>query len=168
MGVLVAESADLVDRFSRRRLLTGAVPGSLESFLALRGLRTLSVRLERAQTNASELAQRLQRHPAVTRVHYPGLPEHPDSDRIAKLLSGPGALMCFELTGTAERADTVCANVKLISDATSLGGVESLMERRARHPGEVEQDTPETLIRLSVGIEHIEDLWADLDQALSQ
>lgn len=166
MGVLVAESADLVDRFSRRRVLTGAVPGSLESFLALRGLRTLSVRLERAQANASELAHRLQDHPAVTRVHYPGLPDHPDADRITKLLAGPGALLSFELTGAAEWADTVCDNVKLISNATSLGGVESLIERRARLPGEVEQGTPVTLVRLSVGIEHIEDLWADLYQAL--
>jgi cystathionine gamma-synthase len=167
MGLLVTNSGELAARFVHRRELTGAVPGTLEAFLALRGLRTLSVRLERAQANATELARRLSRHPQVARVHYPGLTGHPDADRIRALLGGPGALLSFEFAGTAAEAEKVCQQVRLITHGTSIGGVESLIERRARYAGERRQHTPESLIRLSVGIEHVEDLWADLEQALA-
>jgi len=166
MGVLVTSSDDLAARYLQRRELTGAVPGALESFLALRGLRTLSVRMERAQANAARLASRLSKHRNVVRVHYPGLADHPDARRIDELLSGPGALLSFEVDGTAAEAEKVCQQVRLITHATSLGGVESLIERRARYAGELRQGTPETLLRLSVGIEHVEDLWADLQVAM--
>ena len=149
------------------RVREGAIPGALEAFLALRGMRTLSVRLERAQANAGELARRLDRHPAVTRVRYPGLPDDPGHALAARQMSGFGAMLAFETMGDAATADAVCARLRVISAATSLGGVETLIERRARYASERLAGTPETLLRLSVGIEHVEDLWADLDQALA-
>jgi cystathionine gamma-synthase len=166
MGVLIAADAERGEQLKVRRGLTGAVPGSLESYLALRGLRTLSVRMERAGSNAAVLAARLAEHPAVTTVNYLGLADHPQADRIAKLLDGHGALLSFTVD-SPEHADRLCGSVRLITHATSLGGVESLIERRGAYPGELSQGTPAELVRLSVGIEHVEDLWADLEQALA-
>ena len=166
MGALVIADQALDEEVKVRRNLTGALPGVLESFLALRGLRTLAVRMERSCANAAELAGRLDRHPAVRKVHYLGLPGHRHADRIAALLDNHGGLLSFELD-SAEASDKVCDRVRLISHATSLGGVESLLERRGSYPMELEQETPASLIRLSVGLEHIEDLWEDLEQALS-
>jgi cystathionine gamma-synthase len=166
MGALVVAEPALAERIMIRRNLTGAIPGALESFLALRGLRTLSVRLERACANAAVLAGRLAEHPAVRVVHHLGRPDHPDADRIAKLLDNHGGLLSFELD-SVRRADLLCQRVGLITHATSLGGVESLIERRGSYPGEARQGTPAELVRLSVGIEHVEDLWADLEQALA-
>ena len=165
MGVLITADQALDEQLKDRRNLTGALPGALESFLALRGLRTLSVRLERACANAAELAARLDEHPSVRTVRYLGLPGHPHADRIAKLLDNHGALISFELQ-SVQQAERVCERVRLITHATSLGGVESLLERRGGYPGEAQQRTPPELLRLSVGIEHVEDLWADLEQAL--
>ncbi len=165
MGVLTARDEKAAQRIRNRRTLTGAVPGALEAYLALRGLRTLAVRLERACANAAVLAERLDAHPAVRTVHYLGRPDHPQADRIAMLLDNHGGLVSFELE-SVERADRLCAAVRLISHATSLGGVESLIERRGGYPGEAAQGTPATLVRLSVGIEHVEDLWTDLARAL--
>lgn len=167
MGVLVAGSPDRAEALRNRRGLTGGMPGALESYLALRGVRTLAVRMERAQANAGELARRLAAHPAVTRVRYPGLPDDPGHELAARLHDGFGAVISFEVAGTAEYAESVCTRVELVTHATSLGGVESLIERRARHSMDAEHGTPPTLLRLSVGIEHVEDLWADLSQALS-
>ncbi len=166
MGALVTADESLHQRLRERRSLTGAIPGALESFLALRGLRTLSVRLERACANAAELAGRLAGHPAVRRVHYLGQPDHPQAARIAALLDNHGGLLSFE-PDSVRRAELVCERVRLITHATSLGGVESLLERRGSYPGEARQGTPAELVRLSVGLEHVEDLWADLEQALS-
>lgn len=166
MGALAVADPALDEEVKVRRNLTGALPGVLESFLALRGLRTLSVRLERACANAAELAGRLDRHPAVRAVHYLGLPSHPHPDRVAALLDNHGGLLSFELH-SVQHADQVCQRVRLISHATSLGGVETLLERRGSYPMELEQQTPAELIRLSVGLEHVEDLWADLEQALA-
>lgn len=166
MGAVVAADENDGVAIHERRTLTGALPGSLESFLALRGLRTLSVRLERACANAAVIAQRLREHPDVTSVNYPGLADHPDAGRIAALLDHHGSLLSFT-TDNVERAARACKAVRLIHHATSLGGVESLMEHRGMYPGEAAQGTPAELIRLSVGIEHVEDLWADLQQALA-
>lgn len=166
MGVLVTGDPELATRLSDRRNLTGAIPGALECFLALRGLRTLSVRLDRACANAAILAARLAEHPGVQALHYLGRPEHPQAERVAALLSNHGGLLSFELD-SVERADGLCERVQLITHATSLGGVESLIERRGRYPGEAAQSTPAALVRLSVGIEHVEDLWTDLAQALA-
>lgn len=166
MGVLVTRSASLGAALRQRRDLTGAVPGALESYLALRGLRTLAVRLGRAQANALELATRLAGHPSVTRVRFPGLASDPGHELATRFHDGYGAMISFEVAGSAEDAEAVCQAVRLISHATSLGGVESLIERRARHATDAAHGTPPTLLRLSVGIEHVEDLWADLAQAL--
>jgi len=98
-------------------------------------------------------------------VNYPGRPDHPDAYRVASLLDNHGGLLSFT-TDTVERADALCRAVRLISHATSLGGVESLIERRGRYPGEIAQGSPAELVRMSVGIEHIEDLWSDLERGL--
>lgn len=167
LGVLVTRSPELRDQLHARRTLAGAIPGALESYLALRGLRTLALRMERAQQNAMELARRLHRHPRVTRVRYPGLPDDPGHEVAARTFAGYGAIISFEVAGSAADAEAVCAQLTLITDATSLGGVESLIERRAQHAVDAAIGTPPTLLRLSVGIEHTEDLWADLSAALS-
>jgi cystathionine gamma-synthase len=166
MGVLVTRSPERAEALRSRRVRTGAMPGALECFLALRGLRTLAVRMERAQANALELATRLSQHPRVARVRYPGLPSDPFHERATRLHRGYGAVISFDVDGSAADAEAVCERVRLITHATSLGGVESLMERRARYPTDAARGTPPTLLRLSVGIEHVDDLWADLRRAL--
>lgn len=165
VGVLTTRSDELLTALHDRRTLAGTVPGVLESYLATRGVRTLAVRIERSCANAGELAQRLAAHPAVSRVRYPGLPGDPGHAVAARDHARFGSVISFELAdaATAERA---CAAVRLITHATSLGGVESTIERRARHPGDASYGTPEGLLRLSVGIEHVEDLWDDLGAAL--
>jgi cystathionine gamma-synthase len=165
-GVLVARSDERAAALRTRRTITGAIPSGLDAYLALRGVRTLAVRLERAQTNAGELARRLAAHPRVTRVRYPGLPQDPGHERATRLFRGYGAILSFEVAGTSADAEEVCRRVQVISHATSLGGVESLIERRARYEGDARSGAPGTLLRFSVGIEHVEDLWADLEQAL--
>lgn len=149
-------------RHARERM--GATPGTLETFLAVRGLRTLALRLERAQQNALILAQRLEQHPNVARTRYPGLTTDPNHAAAKRQLAGFGTIISFDVRGDAAAADRVCANVRLIQHATSLGAVESTIERRATIPGQ--EHLPPSLLRLSVGIEGIEDLWADLDRAL--
>ena len=131
----------------------------------MRGIRTLPLRVERAQENAGELARRLAGHPAIANLRYPGLAEHPGHELAARQMSGFGAVLAFELAGGAEAADAVCANVRLIANATSLGGVETLIERRGRYPDE--RAVPPSLLRLSVGCEHVDDIWADLERALA-
>jgi cystathionine gamma-synthase len=167
MGVLVTRDATLGAALRARRDITGGVPGALEAYLALRGLRTLALRMERAQANAMELASRLAAHPGVTRVRYPGLPGDPWHERATSLYTGYGAMISFDV-GTLERADETCRRVRLISHATSLGGVESLIERRAMHALDAAAGTAPDLLRFSVGIEHVEDLWDDLVRALDQ
>jgi cystathionine gamma-synthase len=164
LGVAVAANQELADRIVRRRKLAGGIPGALECYLALRGLRTMPIRLARAQETAEVLARRLQQHPAVTRVRYPGLPDDPGHQRAAAQMTGFGAMLAFEVAGGAATADAVCAGVRIVTSATSLGGVESTMERRAKLAGQ--EHVPPGLLRLSVGIEHVEDLWHDLDRAL--
>lgn len=164
-GVATTREDALWHALRKSRELTGATPGTLEAFLAVRGARTLALRLERAQQTAMMLAERLERHPLVTRVRYPGLPSHPTHATARRVLKGFGTIISFDLRGGAEFADGVCRNVRLIRHATSLGGVESTMERRAAISGQ--GHLPPTLLRLSVGIEDAEDLWADLDSAIS-
>jgi cystathionine gamma-synthase len=164
LGAAVTRDDALHAALLRRRELDGAIPGPFEAFLALRGVRTLPVRLERAEASARELARRLSGHAAVTRVRYPGLPEHPGHERARAQMRGFGAIVSFEVGGGGPAADAVCDRVSVIAHATSLGGVETLIERRAKWPGE---QAPEGLLRLSVGCEDVEDLWADLDEALA-
>ena len=148
----------------KSRELSGATPGTLEAFLAVRGARTLALRLERAQYNAMVLAERLEQHPLISRVRYPGLPSHPTHATARRVLKGFGSIIAFDLRGGAEVADGVCRNVRLIRHATSLGAVESTIERRAAIPGQ--GHLPPSLLRLSVGIEDVNDLWLDIDSAI--
>lgn len=164
-GALITRDEELHDEFHHRRLLYGATIGAMEAFLTIRGARTMVLRLERAQSNAMDLAQRLDGHDGVTRVLYPGLPAHPTHSVAASFMTGFGAILSFETTGDAVRAAEVCRRVELVNHATSLGGVESTMERRAAIAGQ--ERIPPTLIRLSVGCEDVDDLWADLDCALT-
>lgn len=165
LGVVVAADAGERDRLAAHRTLHGAVPGPMEVFLALRGLRTLAVRLERSQATAGELARRLDAHPAVERVRYPGLAGCPGHDVARRQMRGFGGVVAFDVAGGAPAADAVCGTVRLIVPSTSLGGVESQIERRHRWEGE--EGTPPGLLRLSVGLEHVDDLWADLSRALT-
>jgi cystathionine gamma-synthase len=162
-GITIAREKALADRLHHRRGLSGATPGALEAFLALRGLRTLALRLDRGQANAAELARRLDQHPAVSRVRYPGLPGDPGHQTAARQMTGFGAVLAFEVAD-APTADRLCDAVHVIVHATSLGGVESSIERRSKLPGQ--EHVPPGLLRLSVGCEHIDDLWNDLNTAL--
>lgn len=150
MGAVVTADPALHARLLTRRTLHGAIPGPMETWLALRGMRTLGVRMERSAASAATLAARLGEHPAVSRVRYPGA----------------GAMLSIEMTGGLPAALALEDRVEVWTNATSLGGVESLLERRRRHALEVDT-VPADLVRLSVGIEHVEDLWADLEQALA-
>ncbi|MHA7180103.1 trans-sulfuration enzyme family protein [Arthrobacter sp. MDB2-24] len=164
LGALITSDAALRDRLLAHRTLHGAIAGPFEVWLALRGLRTLALRMERSQGTAASLALRLADHPAVRRVRYPGLPTDPGHERAAAQFNGFGGIVSIELDDVAT-ADALVAAVRLWLPATSLGGVESLIERRRRQPAEP-VTVPEALVRLSVGIENPEDLWADLDSAL--
>ncbi len=166
MGSLSTTDEALFNRIHDIRKFGGAIPGPFEAWLALRGMRTLSIRLEKAQANAMELAKRLSLHPAVTRVRYPGLPSDPHHERAASFMKGFGAVISFEVKGGAQAADLATASSKIVTFATSLGGVESLWERRHRWSTESPL-IPKDLVRLSVGIEDVEDLWRDIDQALN-
>ena len=150
LGVAVAADPEVAARLVESRSVLGAVPGTFESWLALRGLRTLHLRMERAQANAQELAGRLSAHPLVTAVHYPG----------------SGAMLSIELDRAPEDVEAIVGSTRLWVHATSLGGVESSWERRRRWPGE-SAHVPESLVRLSVGIEDVDDLWHDLDEVLA-
>ncbi len=147
IGLAVTTDDAMYDRLHQARLVNGSTPGALEAFLALRGVRTLPLRMERAQANAMKLVTRLRAHEAVATVRYPGF----------------GAMVAFELKGGAAAADAACRAVKLIVPATSLGGVETTMERRQKYAGDAH--VPPGLIRISVGIEHIDDIWDDLADA---
>lgn len=164
MGALVTADPDTFAALAKVRHDLGAVPGPMEAYLALRGLRTLPLRVAQSQTSAQVLARRLAGHPAVRRVRYPGLPDDPGHERARRTMSGFGSLISIELAD-GPTADAMVEACRLWVFATSLGGVESMLERRRRWPDELSV-VPEGLVRLSVGIEHVEDLWADLCQAL--
>lgn len=166
LGAAVARDEQLAARLRERRLLTGGIPGAIETYLAVRGMRTLHLRLERATANAHELALRLGAHPDVSVVRYPGLPAHPSHSTARRFMRSYGAMISFDVRGDAARADAICRELQIIRHATSLGSVESTIERRAAVPGQ--EHLPTTLLRLSVGCENIEDLWADLDGAITR
>jgi len=163
-GVVTVRDANLLAALRQARELAGATPGTLEAFLAVRGARTLALRLERAQRNAMTLAERLAHHPSVTLTRYPGLASHPTHEAARRQLKGFGTIISFDVRGDAPAADAVCTGLRLIQHATSLGAVESTIERRASVPGQ--EHLPPALLRLSVGIEAVDDLWNDLDRAL--
>ena len=165
MGSVSSRNENLLTKVLDVRKFHGAIPGPFEAWLALRGVRTLSLRLAKAQENAMELAKRLSSHPQVDRVRYPGLETDPHHLMAKSFMKGFGAILCIEVKGGANAADRACESSKLITYATSLGGVESLWERRQRWGSEA-PSIPDNLVRISVGIENIEDLWLDIDQSL--
>ena len=150
LGSLTFKDAALRNRLLEARTLLGAIPGPFEAWLALRGIRTFPLRFRAAESNAKALVEKLKSEPKVSKVRYPGF----------------GAIISFEVIGDAAAAEKVCEASKLITNATSLGGVESTWERRRRWALESES-VPENLIRLSVGCEHIDDIWNDISFALS-
>ncbi len=149
LGSLSIADPALFKRLEEARRFNGSIPGPFEAWLALRGIRTFPVRFRAAEKNAQQLVTQLQAHPKITKVRYPGF----------------GAVISFEVDGTAEQAEKVCESSRLITHATSLGGIESLWERRRRWALE-SPSVPEQLIRLSVGCEHVDDIWQDIEQAL--
>jgi cystathionine gamma-synthase len=151
LGALVTRDEATYQAFDHRRRGYGAIPGPFETWLALRGMRTLALRVERAQATARHLDARLRSHPAVQEVRYPGF----------------GGMLSVVVRGGAEAAETLTRTTSLWVHATSLGGVESTLERRRRWAGEPDS-IPEGLVRLSVGIEDAEDLWRDLSAALDK
>lgn len=165
LGAVVTSDDAIADRIRAYRTLHGAIAGPLEVYLALRGLRTLHLRVERAAANAAELARRLDAHPAVAEVRHPSLPHDPGHRRAAAQMAHFGAIVGVRPVGGPAAADAVVAAVRLWLPATSLGGVESMLERRRRFATE-SPTVPEDLLRLSVGVEDVEDLWADLAAAL--
>jgi cystathionine gamma-synthase len=166
MGSLSTNSVELYASLESARKFNGSIAGPFEAWLALRGIRTFALRFAQSCKSAQELAQRLSDHPKVSRVRYPGLVTDSQHDRAKKFMATYGAVLSFEIAGTGEDADRVCDSSSIISHATSLGGVESLWERRRRWPIE-SPSVPETLIRFSVGCEDVEDLWEDIQRALS-
>jgi cystathionine gamma-synthase len=165
LGAALADDDALHARLTAYRTLHGAIAGPFEAWLALRGVRTLALRLERQQANALELARRLAEHELVEEVRHPGLPGDPGHALASATMDGFGAIVGLRPRGGVTVADAVTEHVRLWVPATSLGGVESSIERRRRFPAE-SPTVPEDLLRLSVGIEDVEDLWRDLDQAL--
>src|SRR5918994_1388432 len=170
-GALVVADAELGEQLAYHQNAMGAVAGPFDAWLVLRGIKTLGVRMDRHQANAARIAEFLLGHPAVASVLYPGLPDHPGHEIAARQMSGFGGMLSFRLTGGEEQALKVCERAQLFTLAESLGGVESLIE----HPGRMTHasaagsplEVPADLVRLSVGIESVDDLLSDLGQALS-
>jgi cystathionine gamma-synthase len=170
LGALVTSNPDIRAALLHHRIIHGGIAGPFEAWLALRGLRTLALRVERSQASAAVLAERLSTHPLIDTIRFPGLPTDPGHERAKTQMTGFGSIVCVQIAPVAglsgaDAADKLVRSLQLWLPATSLGGVESLIERRRRHAAEP-LSVPENLVRLSVGIENIEDLWADLKQAL--
>lgn len=166
MGSLSTNNVELLSKLESARKFNGSIAGPFEAWLALRGIRTFPLRFHKSCESALILAERLSGHPKVSRVRYPGLPSDSQHARAGRFMETFGAVLSFEITGSAADADRLCDSSTLITHATSLGGVESLWERRRRWPIE-SPSVPENLIRLSVGCEDVEDLWADIQRALA-
>jgi len=168
-GALIFKDAnhELALRVRQIQQLGGAVPSPFDCWLLMRGLKTLGIRVRAQQATAQLLAEFLEGHPAVERVYYPGLDSHPQRALAKQQMNGPGGMLSFDVKGDAEAALRACANLKLFTRATSLGGAESLVEHRPTIEG-IHTMAPPSSLRVSVGLEHIEDLIADMDQALKK
>ncbi|GAA4744894.1 cystathionine gamma-synthase [Modestobacter marinus] len=170
-GALVVSDAELGERLAYLQNAAGAVNGPFDAWLVLRSLKTLGVRMDRHSANAGRIAEWLLEHPAVGAVLYPGLPQHRNHEIAAKQMSGFGGMVSFRLKAGEEAALRVCERAQLFTLAESLGGVESLIEHphRMTHASAAGSplEVPADLVRLSVGIEDVDDLLADLDQALA-
>lgn len=166
-GALVfAGRGTLFEKTLHVRHIGGAIASPFDSWLVLRGLRTLAVRVRAQSASAGAVAAALARHRAVSAVHYPGLASHPGHEVARRQMEGFGAMISFQLKGGREAAVATVAKAKLFIRATSLGGFESLIEHRASSEG-VHSTTPQDLVRLSIGLEHADDLVEDLEQALA-
>src|SRR3954454_5485696 len=169
-GALVVRDLELANTIEYHQNAIGAVAGPFDAWLTLRGLRTLAVRMDRHCDNAEKVVEFLVGHPAVSRVYYPGLSEHPGHEVATRQMKRYGGIVSFRVAGGEEQALEVCARATVFTLAESLGGIESLIE----HPGRMthssvagtDLEVPGDLIRLSVGIETVEDLVADLEQCL--
>jgi cystathionine gamma-synthase len=170
-GLIATRSDELADRLRFHQNAAGAVPSPFDCFLVMRGLRTLALRMERASANALVLALWLCERPEVARVNYPGLPDHPAWELVERQMRLPGAMLSVELRDGEERARRFVAATRLFTLAESLGAVESLIELPApmTHASVAESPlaVPTGLMRLSVGIENVEDLRADLESAFA-
>lgn len=169
-GALVVDDADLAEELAYHQNAMGAIAGPFDAWLVLRGVKTLAVRMDRHSENATRIADMLVSHPRVSKVLYPGLPDHPGHEVAAKQMKAFGGMVSFQVEGGEEAAVAVCDRAKLFTLGESLGGVESLIE----HPGRMTHasvagsalEVPSDLVRLSVGLESADDLLADLQQAL--
>ena len=167
-GAVISRTEDaLFDRIAEIQALAGAVLDPFSSWLTVRGLRTLAVRIQAQCQSAARIADWLQRHNRVRKVYYPGLASHPGHGIAASQMSSPGGMLSFEVEGGAQGAVAVAAAVEIITRATSLGGTESLIEHRASVEGP-DSPTPPGLLRLSIGLEYVDDLIGDLDRALAE
>lgn len=174
-GVTVVKDKDLADKIYFLQKCIGAVPGPMDAWLAMRGLKTLHLRMERHATNAQTIAERLEKHASVERVIYPGLRSHPQHELARKQMTGFGGMITFVVKGGLEKSRSVVEGTRLFALAESLGGVESLIEHpaimtHASVPPENRKKLgiDDGLIRISVGVEGIDDLWGDLEQALNR
>lgn len=166
LGSLSTTDQALFGRLEQSRRYGGAIAGPFEAWIALRGLRTFAIRMQRSQENAMELANRLSKDSRISKVRYPGLTTDSYHSLAKSFMKGFGAMISFDVNASVEQVDLMCNSSKLITNATSLGGVESIWERRRRWATE-SATVPENLIRFSVGIENVDDLWADIQQALT-
>ena len=167
-AVVTASDNEFWQRIVAWRRSQGAIPGSFEAWLLLRGMRTLHLRVREASHSAMTLAEHFSNHPEVERVLYPGLPDFPGHTIAAKQMKGGfGGMLSLLVKGNGDRAARVARSTRLFTEATSLGGVESLIEHRSSVEGP-DSPVPENLLRLSIGIENCNDLIADLEQALDQ
>jgi cystathionine gamma-synthase len=166
LGSLTTNDQALYGRLEQSRRYGGAIAGPFEAWIALRGLRTFAIRMQRSQENAMELANRLSKDSRISKVRYPGLATDSYHGLAKSFMKGFGAMISFDVKASVEQVDLMCNSSKLITNATSLGGVESIWERRRRWATE-SATVPENLIRFSVGIENVDDLWNDIQQALN-
>ncbi len=165
-GVLVTKYDNyLFERARNAQQYGGAVPSPFDCWLTLRGISTLPCRVRAQSENAQRIALYLAKHPRVEVTHYPGLPGHPGHEIASSQMNGSGAMLSFQVQGGRDEAMGVAARVRLFTRATSLGGTHSLIEHRASVEGR-ESAVPQNLLRLSIGLEHADDLIADLEQAI--
>ncbi len=172
-GALIVNDQKLADELAHYQNSGRGTPGPMDCFLVMRGIKTLPLRMDRHAENAMVIAKHLEAHPSVDRVFYPGLPSHPEHELCKRQMKNGGGMVSFELKGGVPAGDKFASSTKVFTLAESLGGVESLVETppsmtHASIPAEVRHAAglQDGLVRLSVGIEHVEDLIADIDQAL--
>jgi cystathionine gamma-synthase len=166
-AIIMREENEWSQRLKRVQILMGATQSPMDCYLLARGLKTLPLRMREHSASALALAQKLEKHLAIEKVHYPGLPLHPQHELAKRQMPhGFSGMISIQIKGDEANARKVASGLKLFQQATSLGGVESLAEHRKSIEGP-DSKTPANLVRLSIGLEHVDDLWEDLNQALS-